>query len=40
MKKIDYKSGQFIFKAGDQGKEIFLLMSDGFQNAQLDAPLL
>ena len=27
MKKLDYKSGQYIFKAGDKGKEIFLLMS-------------
>ena len=23
MKKLDYKSGQYIFKAGDKGKEIF-----------------
>ena len=27
MKKLAYKSGQYIFKAGDTGKEIFLLMS-------------
>ena len=27
MKKLDFKSGQYIFKAGDKGKEIFLLMS-------------
>ena len=27
MKKLDFKSGQYIFQAGDQGKEIFLLMS-------------
>ena len=27
MKKLDYKAGQYIFKAGDKGKEIFLLMS-------------
>ena len=27
MKKLDFKSGQYIFKAGDEGKEIFLLMS-------------
>ena len=27
MKKLEYKSGQYIFKAGDKGKEIFLLMS-------------
>ena len=27
MKKLNYKSGQYIFKAGDKGKEIFLLMS-------------
>ena len=26
MKK-EFKSGQYIFKAGDKGKEIFLLMS-------------
>ena len=25
MKKLDFKSGQYIFKAGDKGKEIFLL---------------
>ena len=27
MKKLEYKAGQYIFKAGDKGKEIFLLMS-------------
>ena len=27
MKKLEFKSGQYIFKAGDKGKEVFLLMS-------------
>ena len=27
MKKLEFKSGQFIFKAGDKGEDLFLLMS-------------
>ena len=27
MKKLEFKNGQFIFKAGDKGEELFLLMN-------------